>query len=582
MNAQTRYQKITFIGVCLSFLISSCSGIAPYQSDSATASGTAEPRSAPAARNVILFIGDGMGVSTVTAMRILDGQNRGMTGEENVLSFERFPHVALSKTYETNQQVSESAGTATAMLTGRKTKAGLIGVSSETVRGNCASANGQNMRTALELAESIGMSTGIVTTTRITHATPAASYAHIPERGWENDRDLTAEAKQNGCIDIAAQLIDFPYGDGIEVALGGGRINFLPKHLEDPEGASMAKGRQDNRNLVQEWTQKFPNSAYIWNQQQFDAIDPANTDHLLGLFSSGHMSYEADRSGDTGGEPSLAEMTKLAIEILGREPEGYFLLVEGGRIDHAHHDNNAYRALHDGIAFADAVRVADEMTSQHDTLIIVTADHSHALTIAGYTTRGNPILGKVITNDWAGNPNTTFDLMDDGNNLIVLGKTVYNGDLVFALDIDTLTGEHRVLRADILHDCGKSLNPAIDMGQIEGGFIQGVGWLTSEELWWNSAGELKTHAPSTYKIPTCSDLPVDFRVRMLESAANCEETIHRSKAVGEPPLMLGLSVFHAIRDAVAAVSGNARIPRLQAPATPEAVLNAVLEQRSAS
>ena len=156
------------------------------------------------------------------------------------------------------------------------------------------------------------------------------------------------------------------------------------------------------------------------------------------------------------------------------------------------------------------------------------------------------------------------------------------GAAVAEVIIDTLTGEHRVLRVDILHDCGKSLNPAIDMGQIEGGFIQGVGWLTSEELWWNADGELKTHAPSTYKIPTCSDLPVDFRVRMLESAANLEETIHRSKAVGEPPLMLGLSVFHALRDAVASVSGNKMIPRLQAPATPEAVLDAVLQQRSAS
>ena len=156
------------------------------------------------------------------------------------------------------------------------------------------------------------------------------------------------------------------------------------------------------------------------------------------------------------------------------------------------------------------------------------------------------------------------------------------GAAVAEVIIDTLTGEHRVLRVDILHDCGKSLNPAIDMGQIEGGFIQGVGWLTSEELWWNADGELKTHAPSTYKIPTCSDLPVDFRVRMLESAANREETIHRSKAVGEPPLMLSLSVFHAIRDAVASVGGNNTIPRLQAPATPEAVLDAVLQQRSAS
>ena len=156
------------------------------------------------------------------------------------------------------------------------------------------------------------------------------------------------------------------------------------------------------------------------------------------------------------------------------------------------------------------------------------------------------------------------------------------GAAVAEVIIDTLTGEHRVLRADILHDCGRSLNPAIDMGQIEGGFIQGVGWLTSEELWWNPAGELQTHAPSTYKIPTCSDLPVDFRVRMLESAANREATIHRSKAVGEPPLMLSLSVFHAIRDAVASVDGYNRMPRLQAPATPESVLNAVVEQGSAS
>ena len=156
------------------------------------------------------------------------------------------------------------------------------------------------------------------------------------------------------------------------------------------------------------------------------------------------------------------------------------------------------------------------------------------------------------------------------------------GAAVAEVIIDTLTGEHRLLRADLLHDCGRSLNPAIDMGQIEGGFIQGVGWLTSEELWWNPAGELQTHAPSTYKIPTCSDLPVDFRVRMLESAANREATIHRSKAVGEPPLMLSLSVFQALRDAVASVDGYNRMPRLQAPATPESVLNAVVEQGSAS
>ena len=155
------------------------------------------------------------------------------------------------------------------------------------------------------------------------------------------------------------------------------------------------------------------------------------------------------------------------------------------------------------------------------------------------------------------------------------------GAAVAEVAIDTLTGEHRVLRVDILHDCGRSLNPAIDLGQVEGGFMQGVGWLTSEELWWNADGELQTHAPSTYKIPACSDLPVDFRVRLLESAGNREATIHRSKAVGEPPLMLGLCVFQALRDAVASVDGYNRIPLLQAPATPESVLNAVSRQAQA-
>jgi len=147
------------------------------------------------------------------------------------------------------------------------------------------------------------------------------------------------------------------------------------------------------------------------------------------------------------------------------------------------------------------------------------------------------------------------------------------GAAVSEVVVDTLTGEHRLLRVDILHDCGDSLNPAVDLGQVEGGFVQGVGWLTSEELWWNEAGELMTHAPSTYKIPTCSDLAPDFRVQLLQNATNREDTIYRSKAVGEPPLMLGISAFHAIRDAIA--SDDKPLPDLQAPATPESVLQAI-------
>jgi xanthine dehydrogenase large subunit len=147
------------------------------------------------------------------------------------------------------------------------------------------------------------------------------------------------------------------------------------------------------------------------------------------------------------------------------------------------------------------------------------------------------------------------------------------GAAVSEVIVDTLTGENRLLRVDIVHDCGDSLNPAMDLGQVEGGFVQGAGWLTSEELWWNDVGELQTHAPSTYKIPTCSDLAPDFRVQLLDNASNREDTIYRSKAVGEPPLMLAISVFHAIRDAIA--SDDNPLPELDAPATPESVLRAL-------
>jgi xanthine dehydrogenase large subunit len=147
------------------------------------------------------------------------------------------------------------------------------------------------------------------------------------------------------------------------------------------------------------------------------------------------------------------------------------------------------------------------------------------------------------------------------------------GAAVSEVAIDTLTGETRLLRVDILHDVGTSLNPAIDRGQVEGGFLQGAGWLTSEELWWNERGELRTHAPSTYKIPTARDWPAIANVELLEGVPNGEETLYRSKAVGEPPLMLGMSVFHAIRDACTSCAApGARVP-LRAPATPEAVLD---------
>lgn len=361
------------------------------------------------AKNVILFIGDGMGVSTVTAARILAGQQPDIidvgntspasSGEENSLRFELFPHLALSKTYSTNQQTSDSAPTMTAMVTGVKTGDGMLSVDEEVARADCnADINGHKLRTILEIAEQAGKSTGIVSTARVTHATPAANFAHTPERNWEADSNQPA-----GCAvpDIARQLIEFKYGDGLEVALGGGREYFRPNTLPDPEDAGKFGRRNDNRDLTAEWVSKYgAGSSFIWNKSQFDAIKPTKTTHLLGLFERSQMEYEADRLADTAGEPSLAEMTKKAIQVLQKNNKGFYLHVEGGRIDHAHHAGNAYRALTDTIALDAAVKAAVDILKAsgalNDTLIVVSADHSHTFTIGGYPQRGNNILGKVI------------------------------------------------------------------------------------------------------------------------------------------------------------------------------------------
>lgn len=336
------------------------------------------------AKNVILFVADGMDPTTVTAARILAGQEKGMSGEENVLSFETLPNLALSKTYNTDAQVPDSAGTATAMMTGVKTKAGVISVDDSVIAGDCDSAN--PVLSTGELAAQAGMAVGVVSTARLTHATPATVYAHSPDRNWESDTDVPPEA--TACADIASQLLDFPYGDGIDVALGGGRRNFLPSDAVDPEYEDDMGSREDGRNLIAEW--QDAGGAYVWDRAGFES---ATATPLLGLFEPSHMQYEADRADDGAGEPSLAEMTAKAIDLLGTDENGYFLLVEGGRVDHAHHAGNAARALTDVRAFAAAVETAMEVTDMEETLIVVTADHGHTMTISGYPERGNPILG---------------------------------------------------------------------------------------------------------------------------------------------------------------------------------------------
>lgn len=344
------------------------------------------------AKNVILFIGDGMGVSTITASRIYDGQQRGGHGEENSLSFEKLPYLALSKTYSVDQQTPDSAPTMTAMVTGVKTIGDSISVNQYVAHSepdaNVVDAN--KLTTILEQAKQHGLSAGVVSTARITHATPAATYSHTANRDWESDSDKPAGAS---VADIAAQLVDFNINGGIDVALGGGRTRFIPNTATDPEYGVTGK-RKDGRDLTAAWVGQHSNAQYVWNKAQFDAIDTNTTDHLLGLFEPSHVHYEADRlAHDKAGEPSLTEMTTKAIDILKKNHNGYFLMVEGGRIDHAHHAGNAYRALTDTQQLAAAVQAAVDKTNPEDTLIIVTADHSHVFTIGGYPQRGNPILG---------------------------------------------------------------------------------------------------------------------------------------------------------------------------------------------
>ena len=361
------------------------------------------------AKNVILFVGDGMGISTVTAARIMAGQLEGKLGEEHQLSFETLPFSGFAKTYNVDAQTPDSAGTMTAMASGVKTDAGVIGVDEDIEHGNCATVAGNELVTATELAEIAGKSTGIVSTARITHATPAATYAKSADRNWEDVSDMPEAAVTAGCEDIASQLVNFEANlearyegldvDGLEVVMGGGRRHFLPKDaaFNSADAVSSVEGdRTDGRDLTAEWKAKYPAGQYVMDQAGFDAIDAESTERVFGLFNESHMQYEADRANDVAGEPSLAEMTAKAIDVLDNNANGFMLTVEAGRIDHGHHAGNAYNALSDTVALSKAVQVALDKTSIEDTLIIVTADHSHVFTIAGYPKRGNPILGKVV------------------------------------------------------------------------------------------------------------------------------------------------------------------------------------------
>ena len=395
-NAQARWQGVVQLGLALALVLASGQSYA---------------------KNVIFFLGDGMGISTVTAARIYAGQTAGATGEEYSLAFEEFPHLALIKTYNTDAQVPDSAGTITALTTGEKTRIGVLGINGTVARDDCAAALQNTLPTLAELAEQAGMGTGVVSTARITHATPAGAYAHTPNRNWESSATTPDDAQALGCQDIASQLVAMPFGDGIDVILGGGRREFMPTEMSDPEYPNKQGARDDGRNLIDEWLAADSNRRYAWNGDtiaQWLAAPEPLSGQLMGLFEPSHMQYEADRARDPGKEPSLRDMTALAVKQLSAKKEGYFLLVEAGRIDHAHHFSNAFRALGDTVALSEAVQWVVDNVDLSETLILVTADHSHTMTISGYPRRGNPILGTVEMEpgkpmlDATGKPYTTL------------------------------------------------------------------------------------------------------------------------------------------------------------------------------
>ncbi|WP_421252885.1 alkaline phosphatase [Aeromonas jandaei] len=367
--------------------------------------GTTQAQAADA-KNVILFIGDGMGPTVLTATRLYK------VGEEGNLEMMKLARSARIKTFSNDAQTTDSAPSMAAYTTGVKMNNEVIAMSSDTKAvapgkdangnkgvNNCASDNGRPVPTILELAKAAGKSVGAVTTTELTHATPAATYSHICHR--DAAYAIAAQAVPGGAGFNQA------LGSGVDVLMGGGANHWTPYNSTSNKG-----GRADGRDLTAELTAQ--GYRYVTTRTDLAKVESGK---LIGLFSAkSHLDYELDRvaKGAANTQPSLSEMTAKAIDLLSQNSQGYFLMVEGGRIDHALHGTNAKRSLIDAVALDDAVKTALGKVDLKDTLIVVTADHDHTMTINGYSAKGNKVLDLVkngdgsTQNDVDGKPFTTL------------------------------------------------------------------------------------------------------------------------------------------------------------------------------
>lgn len=350
------------------------------------------------ARNIILFVGEGMGVSTVTAARILAGQNAGVTGEEGALSFEAFPATALAKTYNFDRQTPQSAGSMTALVTGVKTLGSSVSIDQDVPEGQCGESKNWEP-TILERAKASGLAAGLVTTARVTYAGPAAAYAHASSPNWEVDSRVPVDAVKQGCLDIARQLVMFDQNGPLDVVFGGGRMAFKSDKQPEAAGSDRMGVRAGPDDLIELWTRRAADRDYIYAGSTLRGYKWKESGPVLGLFAPDHMAFEADRRKTGSDEPSLTEMTLAAIEGLKRNKTGFVLVVVASGIGRAHDQGDAYQALNDTVELSNAVAAADKATKDKDTLIIVTADHGSTLSIGGAGARGSWILGPASSLD---------------------------------------------------------------------------------------------------------------------------------------------------------------------------------------
>jgi len=318
-------------------------------------------------KNVLFFLGDGLGMNTMTAARIY------AVGEDGELTLDTLPESAFVKTFSQDAQVTDSAASMSAYMTGVKVNNGVVSMSAGTLARANQCGSGHAVPTLAELARARGLSVGVVTTTSVTDATPAAVYAHVCERGMQSH---IAQALVPGGAGFNTALGP----NGLDVVLGGGSAFF--------KGAAQGGKRTDGRDLLAELT--TGGVRLVTTPAQLDALDPGARQSVVGLFAPGHLDYDAVR--DPAVQPGLAQMTVKAISLLAQNPKGFFLVVEGGLIDKALHNTLAKRALQETVTFDAALKAAIAQMRALDpglknTLIVATADHDHTLLLNGYARR---------------------------------------------------------------------------------------------------------------------------------------------------------------------------------------------------